>query len=1065
MFGRGCFLALTALASCVLAQAPLPCVPCQNGATCNRTAYTVAYNDTYGTCMCPAGYSGVSCENGGNQSCSQPCKKLGRCVNGLCQCLPQFGGVDCSSTLCMHQAGGSGPFSTTSTNATGDCGQCAAPYNGPYCRFGACPAGRSMYSGRLMTGRNVSLSCASRDPSWAAIVQGDTQVLATCTKPDDFENSTAADGECFVEFLRRGRTSGRREELVSCQWRQCRHTIRRVDSRANPVYLNNQSSVSENGGALTLRIFLVISAVLTGSAAVIPIWKIRRVAVPVLLGTTGLILLLNVFVAAPLNERDNRQTIQEVVVEGDPEVVGELECFDATCSCNPLSRDQPNCDNLQMRLILEGLRSAKFVCRNSSDQCTFSSQELFDGSFFINLGCTVESCHTTPPVVQPVNQDVVSAGAPQNAVGAALGGTFAGLVLAAVVAFVVWQIVLTSRRGSDVSKAVVYTSKALGAYQLECRSVAYTAKNENGEALPVLSDVCATFPSGALTAILGPSGAGKTTLLDVLAGREKQYSVSGTISLDGVDIGPHSGTYGRALSYVADEDAVLPTLSCREALEFSAKLRLPYHVPAEQRALLVDRLLSVFRLNRVENTVAGGLSAGERRRLGIAVNMVSFPRVLLLDEPTSGLDSFNARVVVQTLHDTARGIVSDELPYFREAFPTAPVVAMTIHQPSADMFGQFDGVVLMSSGHVIYAGDAHAAVPFLTSHNCCAQTSDVAAADACLEVAATIAVDGLGQLAEAVRSSETAKLTPLRPLAESVVCSHVAAQCAQYPLFFEQAAVLTHRGWIHLQRKPSILALHYLISTLIALALSAMYNDRKKDVEGTLSKAGLVTFNFLWISLTNLSVLEVIASERVAFIADKHAKAYGGGVYFLTKVVLDFLLLRITPAVIASCIIYFPVAFRPDFITFGGFVGITVLFSLTMASFSMLIATVSPSFGVGALVSGFAIVLFFAFGGFVSQQGSLSAGFAWLSYVSPFYYGFEFTMVRDLHKQLCLFIPRDAKGVPTSTVLTLGCDQYLFNLGLKPANADLDAALLGIWCAAYMVAAVVSILVVSRGRR
>ena len=159
---------------------------------------------------------------------------------------------------------------------------------------------------------------------------------------------------------------------------------------------------------------------------------------------------------------------------------------------------------------------------------------------------------------------------------------------------------------------------------------------------------------GSFCAIMGPSGAGKTTLLNALAGR---LPVAGDVAYGGRALSARE-LRGR-IAYVMQEDVLCGTMTPREALLFSASLRLPSHMPLEQKKLEVEQMLTELTLLRCADTLIGdkmirGISGGEKKRTSIGVELVLRPEVLFLDEPTSGLDSYAAFSVVRNLVQLAK---------------------------------------------------------------------------------------------------------------------------------------------------------------------------------------------------------------------------------------------------------------------------------------------------------------------------------------------------------------------------------------------------------------------------
>ncbi|KAJ1344027.1 hypothetical protein BSLG_001167 [Batrachochytrium salamandrivorans] len=167
----------------------------------------------------------------------------------------------------------------------------------------------------------------------------------------------------------------------------------------------------------------------------------------------------------------------------------------------------------------------------------------------------------------------------------------------------------------------------------------------------IISDISGFVEPGSMLAIIGPSGAGKSTFLDILAGKAKTGTVKGTITV-GNDLS--RSTLRRLSGFVDQEDVFISTMTVREALEFSAALRLPESLSARDRKHRIEEVMDELGLTHIQNTRIGdslsrGISGGEKRRLSIGVELVTNPAVIYLDEPTSGLDSYNAVQVMETL--------------------------------------------------------------------------------------------------------------------------------------------------------------------------------------------------------------------------------------------------------------------------------------------------------------------------------------------------------------------------------------------------------------------------------
>lgn len=158
---------------------------------------------------------------------------------------------------------------------------------------------------------------------------------------------------------------------------------------------------------------------------------------------------------------------------------------------------------------------------------------------------------------------------------------------------------------------------------------------------------------------MGPSGSGKSTLLNALAHRPfaKKFKLEGSTLINRAEA---SSTAFRRLScFVEQEDSLIGSLTARETLDFAAKLGLPSSVSKVDREQRVTGMLASFGLTRSADTIIGtairkGLSGGEKRRVSVASQLVTCPKILFLDEPTSGLDSVASFEIMSYLKDVTR---------------------------------------------------------------------------------------------------------------------------------------------------------------------------------------------------------------------------------------------------------------------------------------------------------------------------------------------------------------------------------------------------------------------------
>lgn len=163
----------------------------------------------------------------------------------------------------------------------------------------------------------------------------------------------------------------------------------------------------------------------------------------------------------------------------------------------------------------------------------------------------------------------------------------------------------------------------------------------------LLERVSLTARPGTLTAVIGPSGAGKSTLVKVVAGAERP--TNGTVSFDARDVHAVRSEIGM----VPQDDVVHGRLSVAQALQFAAELRMPADTTANDRERVIARVLEELELTAHAGTRIDMLSGGQRKRVSVAVELLTSPSLLVLDEPTTGLDPALDRSVMEMLRRLA----------------------------------------------------------------------------------------------------------------------------------------------------------------------------------------------------------------------------------------------------------------------------------------------------------------------------------------------------------------------------------------------------------------------------
>ena len=159
--------------------------------------------------------------------------------------------------------------------------------------------------------------------------------------------------------------------------------------------------------------------------------------------------------------------------------------------------------------------------------------------------------------------------------------------------------------------------------------------SKNYKTKKALDNVSLEIEEGELFGLLGVNGAGKTTLIKILCGLSRKSS--GTIFIDNYDLDKDMNEIKKIIDISPQETSVANNLTVKENLEFFANI-YENNTPES-----LKEIIETFKLEDVLNQKAKTLSGGYKRRLSIAIALISNPKILFLDEPTLGLDVFARR--------------------------------------------------------------------------------------------------------------------------------------------------------------------------------------------------------------------------------------------------------------------------------------------------------------------------------------------------------------------------------------------------------------------------------------
>ncbi|KXS17752.1 P-loop containing nucleoside triphosphate hydrolase protein [Gonapodya prolifera JEL478] len=204
----------------------------------------------------------------------------------------------------------------------------------------------------------------------------------------------------------------------------------------------------------------------------------------------------------------------------------------------------------------------------------------------------------------------------------------------------------------------------------------------------LIEGISGAVSAGELLGILGGSGSGKTTLLNTLSGRLSGGDIAGQVLFN--DDLRNPATWPREYGFVEQGDEFHMNLTVGETVDYTTTLKV--RGSAAKKAERANEVLQQLGLLPSRDTLVRNISTGERKRLSVALELLSSPRVLFCDEITTGLDSFTA---LQTME------------YMRSITARSRTISIvTIHQPRENILGLFDKIIVLSCGRVVFFGAA-----------------------------------------------------------------------------------------------------------------------------------------------------------------------------------------------------------------------------------------------------------------------------------------------------------------------------------------------------------------------
>ena len=551
--------------------------------------------------------------------------------------------------------------------------------------------------------------------------------------------------------------------------------------------------------------------------------------------------------------------------------------------------------------------------------------------------------------------------------------------------------VVTAERSRGNNKEAAMLQEQTSVFQWHDVCYDVKIKKENRR---ILDHVDGWVKPGTLTALMGVSGAGKTTLLDCLADRTKMGVITGEMLVDGR---PRDQSFQRKTGYVQQQDLHLQTSTVREALNFSAILRQPAHVPRAEKLAYVDEVIKLLDMQEYADAVVGvpgeGLNVEQRKRLTIGVELAAKPPLLLfVDEPTSGLDSQTSWAILDLLEKLTKA---------------GQAVLCTIHQPSAMLFQRFDRLLFLAKGgKTVYFGDIGENSKTLTSYfernggHPCPESANPA--EWMLEVigAAPGSHTDVNWF-EAWRNSpeyqnvqaelESIKQSKRRP---SVAIEEEPGLYHEFAApFMVQLKENLYRVFQQYWRTPVYIYSKTALCSLVALFIGFVFFKASNSIMG-LQNQMFAIFNILTIfgQIVQQSMPQFVIQRDLYEARERPSKVYSWKVFMLSQIIVELPWNALMAVIMYFCW-YYPVglyrnAIPTDSVTERGALVFLFLlmFLLFTGTFSTLIIAGFETAEGGAQIANVMFMLCLVFCGVLSSPDKMPKFWIFMYRVSPFTY-------------------------------------------------------------------------------
>ncbi|KAK1756149.1 P-loop containing nucleoside triphosphate hydrolase protein [Echria macrotheca] len=535
---------------------------------------------------------------------------------------------------------------------------------------------------------------------------------------------------------------------------------------------------------------------------------------------------------------------------------------------------------------------------------------------------------------------------------------------------------------------------------LTWKGVTVTVKDRETK-LPkaIVENVEGIVEAGEMCALMGPSGCGKTTLLNVLASRPTgAQKVEGAVLVNGSK--PSRDTFREMSRFVEQEDALIGALTVRETLNFASRLASTSSLPKRERIARIDGLLDSFGLVSQAETLIGtpirkGISGGQKRRVGVASQLITSPKILFLDEPTSGLDSVASWEVMSYLKGVAK---RNNL-----------IVIASIHQPSTAVFNLFDKLLLLSAGQPHYFGSVSDVSAHYESvgHEV---PLHVNPAEYLLELvnidfspnresAASNLEEQQRAWAASPRAAEVSRA--IAQIESSSGGSEVVLETAEKkPSAPSLVVTLLHRSFVKSYRDVVAYGIRFAMYTGLAIMMGTVWLRLDAAQESIIPLTNAIFYGSAFMSFMAVAYCPAYLEDYLQFVKEKHNGLYGATELIVSNFLIGIPYLFLI-SLIFSAISYWLSNFQPTASAFFTWVFWLFLDLLAAEGLVVFMTSLFPSFVISLALVAFANGLWMSVDGFMVQPTILNVFYKYVFHFWDYQkYVFENMMVNEFSERV-----------------------------------------------------------------